>query len=66
MKPQDRAALHSELSSTISMFSSLIQQVSDYFEETPTTLPQQMTPTEWVKEYLLTLPKEKRLSLLVD
>ena len=61
--PQDRTALRSELSSAFSMFSSLVQQVSDYFEETPTTTPQQMTPTEWVKEYLLTLPKKSNVSV---
>lgn len=66
LSTQERTQLRSEVSSTFSVFSSLIQQVSDYFEETPTTLPTEFTAREWVKAYLLSLPKKERLSLLVD
>lgn len=61
-----RQALKSDVSSAFAMFSALAQKVSDYFEDTPTQLPEALTPTEWVREYLLGLPKEERLSLFVD
>ena len=51
----------SEVSSTFSIFSSLVQKVNNYFESEPSTLPTILEPSVWLKRYLLSLPKPERI-----
>lgn len=65
LSARDKEQLRTSVTGTSGFFSAFTQQLTDYFDELPTTLPVEWTPEVWLKEYLLSQPSDIRSGFFV-